>query len=110
MFRAFLAIYMVLFACVLPALHTCEPVAAHAAGDTTGPKTVAPEEHHHHPERSADDVCVVCRLSGNSGGVLPPPLCMSVVAPQISVCIELEQPVPPPPPALEEILPRAPPA
>ena len=110
MFRVFLATYLALFACFLPALHTCEPVVGDSAGGSTAPELASQDEHQEHPEHNHHASCVVCRLSGDSGGVLSPPLLELTVTEPVPGQVAGEQPVLLPFVTLEEILPRAPPA
>ncbi len=110
MFRVFLATYLAFFACFLPALHTCDSIVGPASSDGTGHNVAAPHDQHDHHEPGQDDLCIVCRLTEDSGGVMAPSSPVLTDSRTVSDRIDPVPPVLLPSTVLEEIFPRAPPA
>ncbi len=87
--RLLLAVYLTTFTCALPALHTCEPHITFSASGAPTSSFDAPADHHH-ATHGDDDLCFVCRVVGDSGGVLPPIVGEAV---ELALCLERAAPV-----------------
>ena len=110
MLRVCLAIYLAVFACFLPALHTCVPVTGHPPSHSSGPTSVAPIDSHSHSGPAHGDFCIACRLSEDSGGLVAPPPSLVTVLRPVFRHVDAKQPALIALFAPEETLPRAPPA
>ncbi len=110
MFRVLLATYLALFACFLPALHTCEPMVGPVSPDGPESGYRAPDGAPDHSGHAHDDLCVICRLTSDSGGIPLPVPHLPAMALPVSDRVVPETPTLLPALTPAEPLPRAPPA